>query len=42
LAKFYSVNPVEFLRMPLDEVDRHMYWTAKVVSAGEAQQRRSE
>jgi hypothetical protein len=40
LAKFYSVSPLEFLALPLDEVAEHMKWTALVVQKGDMAQPR--
>jgi hypothetical protein len=40
LAKFYSVNPAEFLAMPLDEVEEHMRWTDRLLEVGEARRPR--
>jgi hypothetical protein len=30
------VSPVEFLKLPLDEIVVHMHWTQQVVVAGDA------
>ena len=36
LAKFYSISPVEFLALPLDEIALHMAWTRLVRDKGDA------
>jgi hypothetical protein len=40
LAKFYSRHPNEFLALPLDEVERHIQWTDRMLAASETVRQR--
>lgn len=31
LAKYYHINPEEFLKLPMSQVARHLSWTAKLI-----------
>jgi hypothetical protein len=31
LAKYYHINPEEFLKLPMSQIARHLSWTAKLI-----------
>ncbi len=41
LAKYYGRNPDEFLAKPLSAIQRHIYWTGKLIEA-QVKQREDE